>query len=31
MELTTYNGEHFERSKLRYIIFFVIVVGLGIV
>ncbi|MDR3168606.1 MAG: hypothetical protein LBU27_02380 [Candidatus Peribacteria bacterium] len=25
MELTTYNGEYFERSKLRYGIFFLVV------
>jgi hypothetical protein len=27
MELTTYNGEYFERSTLRYVIFFLIVGG----
>ncbi|MDR0860057.1 MAG: hypothetical protein LBO09_03595 [Candidatus Peribacteria bacterium] len=25
MELTTYNGEYFERNKLRYCIFFLVI------
>jgi surface polysaccharide O-acyltransferase-like enzyme len=25
MQLITYNGEYFERSKLRYVIFFLVV------
>ncbi|MDR2189975.1 MAG: hypothetical protein LBP53_02010 [Candidatus Peribacteria bacterium] len=25
MQLTTYNGEYFERNKVRYVIFFLII------